>query len=74
MSRLYPLPGGADQQAATPDGRFIAALSRTTPRYVAVWRDPVPREPSAISAYLEQLTNAQLDLASSTVTWDRSRP
>ena len=74
VSRLLPVPGGADQQAATPDGRFIAALSRTTPRYVALWRDPVPREPSAVSAYLEQLTNAQLDLASSTVTWDRPRP
>jgi len=74
VSRLLPLPGGADQQVATRDGRFVAVLTRTTPPHVAIWRDPVPIEPSAVPAYIEQLTNARLDLASSAVTWDRPSP
>ncbi|MBA3456539.1 MAG: hypothetical protein H0T42_25850 [Deltaproteobacteria bacterium] len=74
VSRLLPLPGGAEQQTATRDGRSVAAMTRTSPRYVAVWKDPVPVDPAAVPAYLEQLTNARLDLASSAVTWDSPRP
>jgi len=74
VSRLLPLPGGADQQVATRDGRFVAALTQTTPPHVAIWRDPVPIDPSAVPAYIEELTNARLDLASSAVTWDRPSP
>ena len=65
-----PVPGGADQPTAQLAGRTVAALTRTTPRYVAVWSDPVPVDPSAVARYIEQLTNARLDLASSAVTWD----
>jgi len=74
VSRLLPLPGGADQQVATRDGRFIAARTRTATPYIAIWSDPVPGDPAAVPAYLEQLTNARLDPASSTVTWDRPSP
>ncbi len=72
VSRLLAVPGGADQVSAQLDGRTVAALTRTTPRYVAIWSDPVPTDASAIPAYIERLTNARLDLASSAVTWDRS--
>ena len=74
VSRLLPLPGGADQQVATRDGRFIAALTRTAAPYIAIWNDPVPVDPMAVPAYLDQITNARLDLASSAVTWDRPSP
>ena len=74
VSRLLPLPGGADQQVSTSDGRFVAVRTRSSPPYIAVWNDPVPVDPAALPAFLETLTNARLDLASSTVTWDRNQP
>jgi len=74
ISRLLQVPGGAVQQATTRDGRFIAVKTRTTPHYIAIWEDPVPLDPAAVPAFLDELTNARLDLASSAVTWDRDRP
>ncbi len=74
VSRLLPVPGGAEQQASTPDGRFVAVRTRAAPHYIAIWKDWVPVDPAAIPAFLDEVTNARLDLASSAVTWDRNQP
>jgi hypothetical protein len=70
---LLPLPSGIYQHAGDHDGRAFVAVTHVGDAWsLAVWTDPVPRDPAALPAYLDQLTNARLSLGSDLVTWDPS--
>ncbi|MBA3455616.1 MAG: hypothetical protein H0T42_21155, partial [Deltaproteobacteria bacterium] len=69
---VLPAPLGAIKVMASERDGVFAVLARTRSAEqlaVAVWQDPVPRDPAALRAYLATLTNAQLEPGSDALTW-----